>query len=293
MAESLDQARADQASIPYGKIGDIGGKSTDYMTGTAFPLVDSALKSYAMFQRSQEKPLDIYNALEDLAGLPQLRKTASSLQGSIGDVEDALSRVEPDVSLRSRNSLVTEAQRRGMVEAASKPLRENLADLSTSLGRVQSGIQSGESNLGTKVGLVMQGQAIDRDTYKLEFDTMSNRAAQLISGFNDDRQYEYNFLMDKLQRQRVLADEEYTRLAELQKMKVAHDYELENIRAQGDQAMRSAQYQASLPATFSVGSGSKTYMYTPSSGNIINSFGGGGGGTGSGNLFGGTGGGWY
>jgi len=176
MADNLDQALTDQQNVGYGSLNDIGGSLSDFMTGTTNPLVDRALQSYINYQQSQAKPLDIYTQLEGAAGLPQLRKTSSTIQGAIGNVEDALKRVEPNVSATTRNSIVTEAQRQGMVSAKSLPLQQRLGELSTALGRVQGSISQGESTLGTKVGLALQGQQNDLGTYKLVLDTMSERA---------------------------------------------------------------------------------------------------------------------
>lgn len=276
MTDNLTDAQTAQANVPYGSIGDIGGSLTDYINTTTNPLIDRTLQQYIQFQQGQQKPLDIYNTLESLAGLPQLRKTSSSIQGAIGNVEDALKRVEPNVSATTRNSIVTEAQRQGMVQAQSNPLQDRLTELNTGLGRVTSGISQAESNLGTKAGLVMQGQSQDLSTYKLVLDTMSERAAQLISGFGSDQEYEYKFLMDKITRQRQLTDQEYTRLVDLQKMKVAHDYQLDEIKAQADEASKkSTAYQFA-----SVGSGSTGYVFNPATGGVTSV--GGGGGTGGG-----------
>lgn len=282
MADSIEQALQDQRNVPYGSISQIGGKKTDYITGTSVPIEDASFKEYADFQQGQTKPLQMYNEFEEAAGLPSLRKTAASLRGAVGNAEDALRRVVPDTALRSRNSLVTEAQRRGIVESAQAPIRENLSYLGTALGRVGESIQAGEANIGTKVGLVMQGQQIDRDTYKMRFDQMANRVSRLESGFSEDREYEYNFLMDKITRMRQLTDQEYNRLVELQKMKVANDYSLQQIRAQGDNQIRVAQYEASVPQIASSGG----YLVNRSTGGVSK--------FGSGVSFGGSGGSaWY
>jgi len=231
MADTIQQAQDAQNSVGYGSLGDIGGSTVNFMNTTTNPLIDRALQQYIQFQQGQQKPIDIYNTLESLAGLPQLRKTSSTIQGAIGNVEDALKRVEPNVSATTRQSIVTEAQRQGMVTAQRSPMEERLTELNTGLGRVTSGISQAESTLGTKAGLYMKGQEQDLSTYKLVLDTMSERAAALVSGFGSDQKYEYNFLMDKLTRQRQLTDQEYTRLVDLQKLKVQHDYQLEEINS--------------------------------------------------------------
>ena len=252
MADTIQQAQDAQNSVGYGSLGDIGGSTVNFMNTTTNPLIDRALQQYIQFQQGQQKPIDIYNTLESLAGLPQLRKTSSTIQGAIGNVEDALKRVEPNVSATTRQSIVTEAQRQGMVAAQRTPMEERLGELTTGLGRVTSGISQAESTLGTKAGLFMQGQQQDLSTYKLVLDTMSERAAALVSGFGSDQKYEYNFLMDKLTRQRQLTDQEYTRLVDLQKLKVAHDYNLEAIKKQAEETRTTTLMNSALNSGYQV-----------------------------------------
>ena len=280
MDDQLKAAQQRRYDVPYGDIGQVGGNVTDYITGTAAPLEDRAFQDYALAQRSQAKPLDLYTQFEEQAGLPQMRQTASTLRGAIGNVEDAIKRVEPDVSLRSRNSLVTEAQRRGMVSAGQAPLQERLGELSTGLGRVQQGIDATTQDLGTKVGLVMQGQQIDRETFKMNLDLMINRSAQLISGFTGDRQVRMDFLMDKLNRMRTLADTEWQELNELNRMKIQHSYQMEQLQQQADSTMKLAEYNANQPIFQSLGTNTKGYLINPQTGATIKSYSGGGGGGG-------------
>src|SRR3972149_3449264 len=84
------------------------------------PYLQAILDRY----NSAEKPLDIYTRLENEAGVPQLRTTAGSLMKEVGNVEDILSGIEPDVAARTRESLVSEAMRRGLVQSKSEPWME-------------------------------------------------------------------------------------------------------------------------------------------------------------------------
>lgn len=297
MDDQIKAASQARQNIPYGDVSQVGGNVTDFITGTVAPAEDKAFADYALAQRAQAKPLDLYNQFEENAGLPQMRKTASSLRGAIGTVEDAIKQVEPDISLRSRNSLVTEAQRRGMVTAGQQPLLQRLSELSTGLGRVEQGVTAAGADIAQKVGLVMQGQQIDRETFKMNLDMAISRGAQLISGFTSDRAARTEFLMDKLNRQRVLADSEWQELNELKKMKVAHDYEMSRLNKEAENTMRLAQFNASQPSFQSVGENSKGYLINPQTGATIKTFGGGGGGSGGGgynyNFNSGSGGAWY
>jgi len=180
-----------------------------------FASEDPYLQALLGRMSSQEKPLDIYSRLETEAGLPELRKSSSTLSKTIADTEDYLDRVEPLISGRTRDSLVTEAQRTGMVQAEKKPYLENLSKYGTALGRVQQGISQAESNIGTKTSLALQGQEMELEPLKLAYTTMVDRNARKLTGFTADRQTLLDSLFDKLQYQRTLEDREWKLAAEL------------------------------------------------------------------------------
>ena len=237
--------------------------------------IDKAFQDYLGKTQAQIKPLEVFEQLEQKAGLPEMKKVAGTLRGQVYGLEDSLRRVEPDVAARSRNSLVTEAQRRGMVTAGQKPLMENLGTLSTSLGRVESGIQSAGSDIAQRTGLVLQGQQQELDPYKMNIQLMGDRAARLTTGFTADREMRYNLLMDKLQRNRQLSDIERREAFELQveKNKFDQQKEMFNIEASKPSA-RATQ-------TVSLGN-NRTALIDSQTGQVINTYGSSGTGTKSG-----------
>lgn len=204
------------ASVPNITMDDIGGSSLDYAKSLTADS-DRAFNDYAMAARGQEKPLDIYSRLEGAAGIPVLRKTASTLSGQVNDLEDTIRRVEGNVSATTKNSYVTEGQRSGMITENKKPLQENLGWLSQSLGRVLQGIQLGTADIGNKVGLAVQGQDRELEPFKINMSRMSDRAAMLMTGFNADKQARLDILTNKMQRQFQLEDREYAEMQALAK----------------------------------------------------------------------------
>ena len=152
---SLQQVRGVTPSSPSG-----GGSSNRYVGGIDYSSVpsaqsflenqlageDVALQDYVMAMKAQKKPLDVYTGLETEAGLPALRGTATTLSKEIANIEDVLEGIEPNISARTRESLVTEAQRQGMVRAEKEPLWERLSKFTTNLGRIGDliGLTSGD-----------------------------------------------------------------------------------------------------------------------------------------------------
>lgn len=174
-----------------------------------FAAEDPVLRDLIMQMRSQEKPLDIYGRLETEAGLPELRGVSTSLSKEIAAIEDYLDQIEPDVSARTRESLVTEAQRRGMVAAGREPFLQKLGKVGTALGRISGRISEAERGIGIKTELGLRGQEMELEPFKLRYQVMVDRNSRLLSGFTADRQTLLDSLYDKLQRQRYLSDREW------------------------------------------------------------------------------------
>lgn len=202
---------------------DVGGSAADF-NKTLNANEDAAFNQYKMVASNMEKPLDIYGRMESDAGLPQMVKTASTLQGQVNDVEDSIRRVEGNVNATTGNSIVTEGQRQGMIEARKNPLIEKLGWITTGLGRVSNAIQQGRADIGTKVGLALQGQQQELDPYKMRIQMVADQSARAMTGFTADRQTQLDILMDKLNRTRTLSDREWQQAADLAKLE--KDYSL-------------------------------------------------------------------
>jgi hypothetical protein len=180
----------------------------EYIKGQ-FASEDPALLDLVKQMQSREKPLDIYGRLETEAGLPELRNTSNTLSKEISSIEDYLRQIEPDISARTRESMVTEAQRRGMVAAGREPFLEKLDTMGTALGRITNRISAAEQGIGTKVNLAMQGQQMDLEPAQLRYATMVDRNARLTTGFTADRQTKLDVMFDKLNRERTLSDQDW------------------------------------------------------------------------------------
>jgi hypothetical protein len=180
----------------------------EYVSGQ-FATEDVALKNLLMEMKAREDPSEIFTRLEEEAGLPPLRATATTLMKEIGKIEDYLLQIEPDVTGRTRESLVTEPQRRGMVAAERKPWIEKLARLSTAAGRIGQQIGVAERGVATKTQLALEGQRMRLEPHQLYFQVLTERHARQLTGFTTDRETQLDALWDKLYRQRELSDQEW------------------------------------------------------------------------------------
>lgn len=248
-------------------LNDVGGSALDFAKTQQAP-IDAALANYVATARAQDKPLDIFTSLENAAGIPMLKSTATTLQGQVNDLEDAINQVKKNVQARSTQSIVTNAQQAGMVTAGKQPLLEQLSPIATALGRIQGSIQNAGADVATKTGLVMQGQQNELGVNQYVIGALADRAARLTSGFSSDQQTQLALLMDKLSRGRQLADTENAQLFELKKLE--KQYELEKSQYTY-QLQQNAQYNPSR-STISLGD-NQTALIDPNTGNVIRTYG--------------------
>jgi len=172
---------------------------------------DVAFKDWIDALLKRQAPLDIYTGLEAVEGLPELRGAAKTLTGEVESIEDILRGIEPQVAATTRESMVTEAQRAGIVQARAKPFLKRFSEISTALGRIVGRITKAEAGIATKVQLAMEGQKMTMEPFELQFSLLTDRNARLLTGFTTDRQTQLDLLFDKLERERTLSDADWER----------------------------------------------------------------------------------
>ena len=204
--------------------------STQSYIAGQFASEDPVLQALVERMKGREDPLAMYGRLETDLGLPPLRQTAGSLSKEVADLEDSYYRMEPEISARTRESIVTEPQRRAMLASARQPITEGLTRLGTSLSRLWEAISRGESTLATKVGLGLKGQELELEPFQLQYEAMRDRNSRLLTGFTTDNEILLNSYYDKLERNRYLDNREWEKLRDLEMMKQQYDYEKEKTK---------------------------------------------------------------
>lgn len=84
-------------------------------------------------------PTEEYNKATTALGIPDARSRVQGLQTQLLNSENAIKAVDPSVTGRTSNSLVTEAQRQRLVNMERQPLTDSYNDQSKQYG-VQSGL---------------------------------------------------------------------------------------------------------------------------------------------------------
>lgn len=190
---------------------------------------DSAFSDYLKYLSSQDSPLDFYTKASEANGVPALRKTQSTLQGQIYDLEDTLRRIEPDVTATTGESIVTDAQRRGIVTTRQKPVIENLGWLGQSLGRVSDAVTKGNEQALTLTDLQGQGVARTSDAYKTNLQIKSEQAARAMTGFTTDVQNTLDITLRKIARGEAVSDQQYQQAYDAWKLEKTYQLEMDKL----------------------------------------------------------------
>lgn len=243
----------------------MGGQGSDSLDVSQIPSVQSfiqgqfgveneSVNDLITAMQGREDPLAMYSRLEEEAGIPMLRESSKTLSGQIAGIEDYLEQIEPDVSARTRESLVTEAQRRAMVAEGKRPWIEKLDKFGTALGRVRQGITDAMSGIGTKTELGLKGQEMRLEPLQLKHSMIVDRNARLLTGFTEDRETQLMVLKDKLDRRRQLSDREWELARELEAEEREYRRTLEQAAAESGVAYSGGSNDDLLKA---IGLGSK------------------------------------
>jgi len=261
-----------KSKVPNSGGGASGGSSAptapsiQEFSDKAYAPADEALKQYVMALRGQRQPLDVYGELEQAAGLPGMKATAATLREQIGNLEDTIKRVEPNVNATTKESYVTEAQRAGMIEARQKPLIENLGTLTTGLGRISEGISAASADLGTRMQLYLQGQEQALKPLEIQLAAASEKAARQVTGFTADVQNKLTSLMAEWNRNNELDDQKTEQAFQALQSEKSYAQELAKMVEQSKLNVSEYQQKKVIDNKSTGTSGGSAKYYDPNAG---------------------------
>jgi hypothetical protein len=114
------------------------------------------------FDKTAKAPVDIYNEALSSLGISDARTRVNTLRGELTNTEGLLKNVEGNVSQRTSNALVTEAQRQKLVTSERQPLVEQTDILGRNLTNATSNVNDIENQAKTKADLTFTGQQAQR-----------------------------------------------------------------------------------------------------------------------------------
>jgi hypothetical protein len=108
-------------------------------------------------------------------GVPEIRKKVSDMRTTIANTSAALNKVDPSVTGRTSQSLVTEAQRAKMVNNERAPIAQNLSDENASYGQDNADLQDATGQATTAAANKVNDWTAGRANLQSEYDTTYGR----------------------------------------------------------------------------------------------------------------------
>lgn len=253
--------RAEQKDMAqYDTLGNqVANATSNFATGLNAN-ENNAFNDYLHTVQAQPSSVDTYNQQLDKAGVPALQKTSATLQGQIYNLQDTLRRVEPNVSATTSNSLVTEAQRQGMVTAQQKPLNDQLGWLGQSEGRITDAITQGKADALQLTNLNSADQAKLLDAYKTKLSLAQSQGTRALQAFTTDISNTLNVSLAKISRGEKLSDTEAANAFQLLQMKQQAALDIQKANSAPTQNDPSKRY---------VSLGNGTELYDTQTGKIV------------------------
>lgn len=164
---------------------------------------------YTKQSQSQEQLPALYQRLQKEAGIPELSTQAQTFKNEIYRVKGLLDRLDEGVTGRLQGTYASQALRDRMIASEGDDLRTDLGRLGTGLQPVADMLTAAQGQVSNMLPLFMQQQTKELRPLEMQINSLSDRFAREITGFNSNRETQLTALMDKLQRDRELSDREW------------------------------------------------------------------------------------
>jgi len=147
------------------------------------PTAKIAQADLTNYYKNKNSPIDYYNSAVESLGIPDVRAGVAADRKAIDDTQTLIDAVDPSVTGRTSGSLVTEAQRQGLVTKEKTPLLGSLGKLGGIYG-------TSSANLSDLMGQAsMQGQL----GYQGQTDTMAALMQRLdYARYQEEQQRQAN-----------------------------------------------------------------------------------------------------
>jgi hypothetical protein len=110
------------------------------------------------FDKTAQNPIDIYNNALNTLGVADARTRVTGLRGDLINSENMLRAVEGNVSQRTSNAIMTEAQRQKLVTGEQAPIGEMMRTQNNSLNVASQNLSDIERQGTTQADLLYKGQ---------------------------------------------------------------------------------------------------------------------------------------
>lgn len=175
-------------------------------------------------------------------GLPEQKEQSLRLGEIIGDLTSQYKGADKQVAGTTRESLVTEGQRQGLVQNVQKPLLQGMQDVQGIQSSLNERIASGQELLAQRLGLEFADQDRQLLPFEQEFSAEDRISAAELSGWTTAQNNELNRLVANLNAGVQLNEGEKGRLNALAIAEKGYENALAQIRETGSQNRETDKY---------------------------------------------------
>jgi hypothetical protein len=147
-------------------------------------------KQLATYDANKKSSADILNESMAQYGIPEIRSRVAGLRTTMTNTENALNAVDPSVTGRTSNSLVTEAQRQAIVNKERQPIAQQYGDQSRTLNNESANLTDQESAANTLAQGRMNDYTSGRAAIQGRYEAAVSSEAESRRQKEADRQYQ-------------------------------------------------------------------------------------------------------
>lgn len=168
-------------------------------------------------QRISAQPnlTSVFRQAQEERGLPQLQGAINLFQGQIGDVKGLLDRLGENTQARTSGTNANQAYLDRLRASEGGQLNTQLGRLGAGLEPVVQAYGLASQDIGKYLELTQAQQQKELSPLELQINSLNDRFTREITGFSKNKEDELSVLLDKIQRERTLADREWQRAQQL------------------------------------------------------------------------------
>lgn len=218
---------------------------------------------YTSAINGQEKLPALYQRLSTELGIPELGNTVQGFKNDTYRVQGLLDRLDSDVTSRTFGTLTSEGARNRIVSKEGGDLNTQLSRISNAMMPYSDLLSSAQNSLSTQMPLYMQQQDRELKPLELQINSLSDRFAREISGFNQSKQDSLTAIMDKLTRERQLSDREWQAAQDLAAEERSYQHSLSLAKASATNYLQTPATTPAPAATYNAPRALPTIAPTP------------------------------
>ena len=140
-----------------------------------------ALQDIQAFDASRANPTDVLSQAQSKYGVDQTQKRLVGLRSAIMGTEGLLNAVDPSVTGRTSNSLVTEAQRSRMVANERAPIAEQYSQQQGALSNENANLSDLSARAAQEAQATLTGQDTKRSALQSLYDSLYKREQDALA----------------------------------------------------------------------------------------------------------------